>query len=319
MTKIPVNLSRWDKIIVDTCSLMESDAGWDTFAAQMKGTATKVIIPSAVEREIRKLLSSKNVEKRAKAGRAHCVVSKLISDDVGEIVALNAGRGSQDNIADEEIVSHVVLLRRKHNFLVLTEDRRLATRLLGGDVAKTRRYLDVALVKSDGGLELWEAVQCDDCRMFTAARKTERARQKILCWDCIQKSADDNKKPATDSRTTTYPDKSTSFSATENKASTDPKATESDKTSASIPNEPSSSGLMTVSKTFGPDGRMIAGSVRSAPGYFKKLAYARKTEMASRNVFSRALKAGRSAWTVGAIAVTVSIAVIKIIDEIRQA
>lgn len=324
MTNGPVNLSRWDKIIVDTCCLMEGAMGWDIFGAQLKCARTKVIIPTAVEREIGNLLSNKNAEKRAKAAAARHVVSKLIDDDIGEIAALNGGRGSQNNIADEEILSHVVLFRRKHNFLILTADRLLATRLLGGDVARTRRYLDVGLIKSDGGLEFWEGVQCDDCRMFTAARTNERAKEKVRCRDCIQKSVRASNMTATGSKMTTNLDRPKSFAATVGKVGIDPKVTKVGQISASIPSEMSSSKVITASKTSGPDGIMGTSGVRSSPAKFEKLTNSRKPGMASQGGLPRTRKLEIFALTAGALAsalvgeIPIPIAIIEIIKEIRR-
>lgn len=146
-------LQDW-KVFVDTCAFMTegSVAFFSKAISLFAARNQKFICPVRCIQEVQKHLHAKDQERRQKAQRAFSIIQEMRNTGVIDI------RGEEsDNFADNVFQRVFIQHRIKHNLLLITQDRGLATDLMSmnNSHAATRAHpIHVLRIKSDGSLGL---------------------------------------------------------------------------------------------------------------------------------------------------------------------
>lgn len=144
------------RIIVDTCSFMQPDAGdffGTTLLSAMKQAGTRIVVPKKVLDEVKKHIAAHDEERRKAALHADDIISRFQRDGAADIFG-----DDDDPFADQTILYVVQKYRTKLDFLIITQDRALAQQLLAISrslAVRSSRDLAIARIHRND-LVLWQ-------------------------------------------------------------------------------------------------------------------------------------------------------------------
>lgn len=127
-----------DAIVVDTCTLLEPKAGfWDRFwphgSQILQKHKKQIIVPMAVYEELKAIRDNpgKDTALRARAGDARAQIKRLYRLEADSPLTVIKPHLENVTHADREILALFERYFAESRFVVLTQDRKLATDLIG--------------------------------------------------------------------------------------------------------------------------------------------------------------------------------------------